>query len=153
MRSLETRIPPPAAAALVAAIMWLASAVLPRVAAPRRPRSILALAVALIGVAFAAAGIAAFRRARTTADPTDPTKASALVTSGIYQITRNPMYVGLLFCLVGWAIGLSSPLTLSGPAAFALYITRYQIEPEERALTRLFGDAYTRYTARVRRWL
>ncbi len=44
-------------------------------------------------------------------------------------------------------------ITLLGPLAFALYITRFQIQPEERMLQRLFGEAYTHYTRRVRRWL
>jgi len=63
------------------------------------------------------------------------------------------MYVGLLCVLVAWAVFLSSAWALLGPVAFVLYITRFQIEPEERALAKLFASEYTDYQAKVRRWL
>jgi len=75
-----------------------------------------------------------------------------LVTGGIYRFTRNPMYVGLLLVLVAWATFLSSLWTLVGPLAFVLYITRFQIKPEESALATLFGQPYADYRAKVRRW-
>jgi protein-S-isoprenylcysteine O-methyltransferase Ste14 len=112
-----------------------------------------AIAIALVGVAFSVAGVLAFRRARTTLDPTRPEQASSLVNSGVYRVTRNPMYVGLACVLVAWAVFLSSAWALLGPVAYVLYIGRFQIEPEERALATLFGSEYANYQARVRRWL
>ena len=82
-----------------------------------------------------------------------PEAASALVRSGIYRTTRNPMYVGLLLILVAWAVLLSSVWTLLGPLVFVLYITRFQIIPEESALSALFGADYAAYQSSVRRWL
>jgi protein-S-isoprenylcysteine O-methyltransferase Ste14 len=99
------------------------------------------------------AGVLAFRRARTTINPTQPQLTSSLVSSGIYTVTRNPMYVGLLLVLVAWAIVLSSAWALLGPVAYFFYIGRFQIAPEERALATLFGAEYAAYTSRVRRWL
>jgi protein-S-isoprenylcysteine O-methyltransferase Ste14 len=112
-----------------------------------------AAAIALAGIAFSAAGVLAFRRARTTVNPTRPEEATQLVRSGVYRITRNPMYVGLACLLVAWAVFLSSPWALLGPLAFVLYIGRFQIAPEERALAKLFGSDYSAYQAEVRRWL
>ncbi len=63
------------------------------------------------------------------------------------------MYVGMCFLLLAWAVHLSALLPFAGPVLFALYITRFQIQPEERALIQLFGEQYVQYTARVRRWL
>ena len=63
------------------------------------------------------------------------------------------MYVGMLFALVAWAIFLSSVWALLGPVAFVLYINRFQIEPEERVLTAMFGADYAKYKSAVRRWL
>jgi protein-S-isoprenylcysteine O-methyltransferase Ste14 len=63
------------------------------------------------------------------------------------------MYVGLSFALFAWAIFLSSAWALLGLLAFVLYIGRFQIAPEERALSKLFGSEYTAYQAKVRRWL
>jgi protein-S-isoprenylcysteine O-methyltransferase Ste14 len=63
------------------------------------------------------------------------------------------MYVGLLLVLVAWALFLNSAWALMGPAIFALYINRFQIAPEEKALAATFGAAYSAYKSSVRRWL
>jgi len=82
-----------------------------------------------------------------------PRKTTSLVTTGIFSWTRNPMYLGLAAALVGWAAFLSAAWSLLGPVLFVLYIDRFQIQPEERVLTELFGAEYTNYARRVRRWL
>ena len=153
MQSLELKIPPPAIALLVAAAMWALARVTPSLQMPTGIRLLLALAVGLMGAGFSAAGVISFRRAKTTLNPTKPQLTSALVSSGIYRVTRNPMYVGLLLILIAFAIFLSSPWALLGPAAYFLYIGRFQIAPEERALSALFGAEYTDYRSKVRRWL
>jgi protein-S-isoprenylcysteine O-methyltransferase Ste14 len=151
--SLELKIPPPAVAAVLAAAMWGLSRVTPSIQMADGVRLASALAVALAAIGFSVAGVLAFRRARTTINPTQPQLTSSLVSSGIYTVTRNPMYVGLLLVLVAWAIVLSSAWALLGPVAYFFYIGRFQIAPEERALATLFGAEYAAYTSRVRRWL
>lgn len=150
---LETKVPPPAVAAAAAIIMWGISRLAPQIALPSDIRWAVSLAIAVIGVAFSAEGALTFRRARTTTNPTRPEQASSLVSKGIYRVTRNPMYLGLSIVLVAWAIFLSSAWALLGVAAFVLYISRFQIVPEERALSNLFGAEYASYKAIVRRWL
>ena len=68
--------------------------------------------------------------------------ASALVTGGMYRFTRNPMYLGLLLTLMGWAAFLASPPALVFLLLYVVYINRFQIEPEERTLSSLFGADY-----------
>jgi len=153
MSSLEVKVPPPALAAAIAVAMWGMSRLAPLLQVPGAARLGAAAAFVAAGVGFSAAGVVAFRRARTTVNPTKPEKASVLVSSGVYRMTRNPMYVGLSCVLVAWAVFLSSAWALLGPAAFVLYIGHFQIVPEERALVKLFGSEYTNYQARVRRWL
>ena len=153
MRALELKIPPPVVALLVALAMWGVSrdaAALPAAEFARLP---LALALAVVGAAFDVSGLIAFRRARTTINPMKPQAASSIVDSGVYRLTRNPMYVGLFFVLCGWAAYLWTGWALAGPFAFAAYIGRFQIAPEEKALTALFGAKYLAYRERVRRWL
>jgi protein-S-isoprenylcysteine O-methyltransferase Ste14 len=140
-------------AAAVAVAMWGTSRLAPLLQVPSALRLAAAAAIGLVGIGFSAAGVLAFRRARTTVNPTTPEKATALVSSGAYRITRNPMYVGLAWVLVAWAVFLSSGWALLGVVAFVLYIGRFQIAPEERALAQLFGSEYAAYRARVRRWL
>lgn len=153
MHWLEHRIPPPVVAALVGLAMWLAAppdAALAMGATARHAVTAILLALAL---AFDVAGLLAFRASRTTINPLRPERASTLVTGGVYRFTRNPMYVGLCLILLAWAVHLSAWLSFLGPLVFALYVTRFQIVPEERALRELFGEPYVRYMARVRRWL
>ncbi len=151
--SLEVKIPPPVVTVATAAIMWGISRLLPGIALSTDIRWAAALALAVAGLAIGIAGVMSFRRARTTTNPTQPDKASALVCAGIYRFTRNPMYLGLVFILVAWAVFLSSAWALLGVAGFVLYMSRFQIAPEERALSRIFGGEYDAYTTRVRRWL
>jgi protein-S-isoprenylcysteine O-methyltransferase Ste14 len=153
MKSLELLIPPPVVAAVVAVAMWGVSLVAPRLHMPAPVRLIACDAFVCLGLVFSVAGVVSFRRARTTINPTKPEAASSLVTSGIYRVTRNPMYVGLSFVLTAWAVFLSSAWALLGPLLFVRYIGRFQIAPEERILSKLFGSEYTAYQERVRRWL
>jgi len=153
MHALELKIPPPLVALSAAIAMWSVASFVPLPELPPMIRKSVAIAMALAGGAFDIAGALSFRRARTTINPMKPYSTTALVSSGVYRITRNPMYVGLLFVLVSWAVFLSSAWALLGPLAFCLYIGRFQIAPEERVLSELFGNEYLAYKAKVRRWL
>ncbi len=153
MRSLELKIPPLAIVLIVAALMWLASTFAPALHLAIPFRSVFALALVGLGLASAGAGIVAFRRARTTVNPTRPESSSSVVASGIYRFSRNPMYLGMLSVLTGWAVFLSHSLPFLLLPLFVLYMTRFQIVPEERALSAHFGDEYSNYMQSVRRWL
>ena len=152
MKALENRIPPPLVAALLALCMWLLAGSSPALAGNTIILAVAVASVVLVGISFCVSGVIGFRRARTTVNPLQPHKASALVTSGVYRISRNPMYVGFAFLLLGWAVALGEPLAFLGVPAFVLFITRFQILPEERALTTLFGVEFERYCTTVRRW-
>lgn len=153
MRSLETLIPPPIVAAVVALCMWIAAPAAARELVSPSLRLTVALALALFGGAIAVAGSRAFKRANTTTNPLKPQRASTLVTGGVYQITRNPMYVGVAFVLLGVSLWLWWWPALLGPVAFVGYITRFQVQSEERALAAKFGAEYKTYCERVRRWV
>jgi protein-S-isoprenylcysteine O-methyltransferase Ste14 len=153
MHRLELKIPPPAVAVLSAAMMWGVSQIAPSLEVPYLVRLIAAVVIALIALGIDIAGFISFRRARTTVNPMKPQAASALVTTGIYKISRNPMYVASLCALVAWGIYLSNVWTLTGAVIFVMYINRFQIKPEERALAAIFGADYANYRCAVRRWL
>ena len=153
MTWLESRIPPPAIALVVAGLMWLVARVTPSLVLDLGMRGTMALTLAIVGVAITAAGAAQFRRAKTTVNPLRVEAATALVTSGIYRFTRNPMYLGLATLLVAWAYYLSHALAPLGVVVFVAYIHRFQIIPEERAMRALFPGAYEAYARQVRRWL
>lgn len=145
---LELRLPPLALVALCAAAMWATPA---PVALPSP--LLLAILLGLLGGAICLSAVLSFRLARTTVNPTAPEAASALVIVGIYRYTRNPMYLGFLLVLAGWAVFLANPLAGLALPCFVLYLNRFQIAPEERALRQRFGEAFGAYQGRVRRWL
>ena len=153
MSALELKIPPPVVVLILGVLMWLAPRVLPSLGFQVPGRSVAAAGIALAGLVAAVLGIISFRRARTTVDPRKPGETSSLVTVGVYKLTRNPIYLGDLAILAGWAIWLSNAIAFIFLPLFVLYINRFQIEPEERALELKFGLAYTAYRSRVRRWL
>ena len=105
-----------------------------------------------IGVLVAFSGIISFRIKGTTTNPGQPSKATALVTGGIYKYTRNPMYLGMALILFGGIIRIGNPMTFLGLIFFVWYLNQFQIKPEEVALTELFGEKYKDYCSKVRRW-
>lgn len=113
----------------------------------------LASLLVLIGLAFMVAGVARFRKAQTTIDPLNPEKAEQLVVTGVFCLSRNPMYLGMALIAIAWAIYLANPWSFIGVLGFVLFINRFQITPEERAMDKLFGDQYAKFKATVRRWL
>jgi protein-S-isoprenylcysteine O-methyltransferase Ste14 len=137
----------------MAGAMWGISTLAPLIEVPARARIVVAALIGLMGIAFDVAGLISFRVAKTTINPLRPQTTAFLVGTGIYRRTRNPMYVGLTILLVAWAVFLSSAWALLGPLVFVLYITRFQIVPEERMLAAKFGAEYSAYKATVRRWL
>lgn len=152
-RTLELKIPPLAVVLITALLMWVAARMLPSLDVPFLGRSLSALIVAAGGIAVAAAGVAAFRRAMTTVNPMKPDDASTLVMTGIYRHTRNPMYLGFLCLLFAWAIFLSNAASFGLIPVFVAYLNRFQILPEERALNARFGEQFAAYRAKVPRWL
>jgi protein-S-isoprenylcysteine O-methyltransferase Ste14 len=106
----------------------------------------IALGLVLIGSAMGG-----FRRAGTPVIPFEP--STALVTSGIYRYTRNPMYLGLTMVLIGCALLFGSLGALLPIPVFLLIIEFRFVRGEERFLEEIFGDTYLEYKRRVRRWL
>lgn len=153
MQWLELKVPPPVVALLLGLAAWWLAPLGPGMAWPEALRQGLTAALLLTGVSLDFSGLVAFVRRHTTVNPLRPRRSSALVTTGVYRFTRNPMYLGLVILLSAWAVWLSALLPWVAPVLFVLYITRFQILPEERVLTDLFGPPYTDYTHRVRRWI
>lgn len=153
MNALELKVPPLLLALVLAVAMWLSVTRLPSLAMILPWRQGLAIAVAGVGLLFVLAGGYAFRKVETTVNPTKPAAASSVVVTGVYRISRNPMYVGALLALTGWAVFLSHPLPFLFLPVFVAYMNRFQISPEERALSAKFGAEYETYKHAVRRWI
>jgi protein-S-isoprenylcysteine O-methyltransferase Ste14 len=153
MHALELKVPPPIVALFIGTLMWLTARSVPLLAYSLPARHWIAGCVFVVGLAVSTLGVVSFRRAGTTVNPMQPHKASALVTSGIFRYSRNPMYLGLLIALFGWALFLANAVAVLFLPALVLYLNRFQIVPEENALAAAFDTAFSTYRARVRRWL
>ncbi|PXX92018.1 protein-S-isoprenylcysteine methyltransferase [Marinobacter vulgaris] len=150
---LEKRVPPLLLVLFVGAAMWGIATLTSPVPLDDTLRKVAAGVLFVVGALFPVAGLVAFRRARTTVDPRTPEASSALVCSGIYRYSRNPMYMGFALWLLAWGVYLGSGWGLLGVVFFVVYMNHFQIAPEERALRALFGDQFRAYEQRVRRWL
>jgi len=153
MSFLDLKLPPVALAVLVGLSMWGVATAWPALVIPVPAKGPVAAVLVALGGAVGLAGVAAFRAHRTTVNPTRPGAATAVVRSGVYRWTRNPMYLGLALGLAGWAAYLANAGSLALLPAFVAYLNRFQIEPEERALLARFGPDFAEYMAAVRRWI
>lgn len=153
MSKPERKIPPLLLVIFLAIFMWVTSLFFPEIQIQTRFKVIAFVIPATIGILISIAGVVSFRAAKTTVNPMTPHTSSVLVTSGIYKRSRNPIYVGFLFLLIGWGLFLSNMFSLALTAGFILYMNRYQIQPEEEALEAIFGEEFLTYKNRVRRWL
>lgn len=153
MTNLELKIPPVAVLLVCGAGMWFVTVLFSSLSIHVPGRTVLAAVTAFVGIVFGVAGVQAFRAASTTVDPRYPEKSSSVVRTGVYRRSRNPMYFGLLLILAGWALFLAHALAFVGLPIFVLYMNRFQIQPEERAMLSGFGDDYRDYLHSVRRWI
>lgn len=133
--------------------MWMASRMTPELAVAQPLRLLLAITLTAVGVGLIIGARGALNSARTTWHPTEPERTTHLVSTGVFRLSRNPMYLGMLLVLLGWAAVLANPVAMVLSAAFVLWMNRFQIRPEERVLSTLLGQEYRVYASEVRRWL
>ncbi|MEO1029060.1 MAG: isoprenylcysteine carboxylmethyltransferase family protein [Pseudomonadota bacterium] len=150
---MKLLIPPPVLGLLSGAAIWGLAKLIPGLTLSFPGQIFVAIPIMAAGFSIDVISIFAFFRASTTVSPIKPSRASSLVTGGLYRFTRNPMYLGLALLLFGWVIWLGNPLGLLVLAGFIAWMTVFQIKPEEAALKEFFGEEYEAYRARVRRWL
>jgi len=152
---MTIKIPPPIVAIVTAFLMWAISELVP-VGLFDLPMAIQLWVFAFLaftGLAIMLTGVLAFRKSKTTINPFQPEQASSLVLTGIFQKTRNPMYLGMLLILSGWAIFLGSAVAFLALPVFVVFMNKFQILPEEKALEELFGQEFSDYLLSVRRWI
>jgi protein-S-isoprenylcysteine O-methyltransferase Ste14 len=150
---LALRIPPLALTFVAGVGAWLCARAIPALSVETSFLLPVAAAFIVLGAGFSLLGVISFRQAHTTVNPTKPGAATALVVSGVYRFTRNPMYLGFLCFLLGELAWLGSPVALIAAPAFVIYLNRFQIAPEECALRARFGEEFSTYARRVPRWL
>jgi protein-S-isoprenylcysteine O-methyltransferase Ste14 len=150
---MNTLIPPPIVTATLAALMWWINQQLPELQLTGKFNKPLAYVLVLIALGLMLATVIEFWKLRTTVNPMKPGNTLALATNGVMRLSRNPIYLGDAILLVAWSIWLGSLVALIALPIFVIYINRFQIEPEERALRLKFSTQFERYCNSVRRWI
>ncbi len=150
---MELKVPPLVQLLLVGAGMLAISKLVPSLTFSIPAKIPIGILVVLFGVVVALLGVLEFRKAKTTLDPRYPQKSENLVVTGIYKISRNPMYLGFLLALFGWFVILANVAALLFLPVFVIYINHFQIKPEERFLLQKFGSDFSQYCSKVRRWV
>lgn len=105
----------------------------------------------LIGLGFAFSAVSQFGRMRTTLDPHG--SVTAIVTSGPYRFSRNPIYLGFVCTLIGLPLALRNYWGVVLSPLLMILMVQLVIKHEEAYLEEKFRDVYTSYKSRVRRWL
>lgn len=152
MKKLELKIPPPIVLLTLIALVYGLNQASVLLSIPAI-LSYLQYPLIVLGCLVAILGLWEFRKVKTTINPHTPNKTSNLVTAGVYNITRNPMYLGMLFVLLGAILRFENALGFIALPMFIGYINRYQIKPEEQMIEQLFGQEYLEYKNKVRRWI
>jgi protein-S-isoprenylcysteine O-methyltransferase Ste14 len=150
---MKLKIPPPVMAVSLAVLTWMTSRSIPPLWPPGAMVTYLALMLAVGGTVIDMSAKSLFLRARTTVNPLTPEEATSMVRAGVYRWSRNPMYVGRAMQLLAIAMYLASWVGLIGVAFFVVYLDRFQIRAEERALAERFPNEFPAYKATTRRWL
>lgn len=147
---MKTKFPPVLLFLITAVLMWVA----PSFAVLALPKlTALAVVVAFLGFLVMALGGLALKQAGTTHNYATPQASNQLVVKGIYRYSRNPMYLGLALILSAWALYLGQGLAWFFVVGFVVYLTHFQIKPEEAVLSQTFGQSYQAYRQTTRRWL
>lgn len=150
---LNLKIPPPIVGLIIALSIFYLDRLVPSLKLELAAFKLLAYLFFCVGVVIEAWSVWLFFKARTTVNPLKPQKSKVLVANGMYRFTRNPMYLGMLMLLIGWAFWVGNPVGVPMLFVFVWYLTEFQIKPEEQVLSDKFGDQYVEYKQRVRRWL
>ena len=153
MKGLTLRVPPPSLTLLclfgLAICRWILSSLTFKFSG----QVFVSIILVVTGIAVGLIAIRRFYQVDTTVLPNDMDSSSALVTGGIFKISRNPMYLGMATVIAGVGVGLGTWVMLPILGLFVFWITKNQIKPEEHALVKIFGSEFEDYKSKVRRWI
>ena len=148
---METKIPPPIVTLVFALSIYLSRGIFKIVEI--KHSFYLGIFLLLLGFAILISAVRLFKKDNTTINPLSPQQATKLVTDGIFKYSRNPMYLGMALVLTSIAVFFNLLGGIILITLFCAYITKFQIIPEERAMSDLFSDDFDKYIKETRRWV
>ena len=148
---METKIPPPIVTLIFGCAIYLSRKIFPEIEI--QYASFFGMFLLLLGFFILISAVKLFRNDKTTVNPLSPEQATKLVTNGIFKLSRNPMYLGMAVILASVAMFFNIIGGIIFMALFCLYITKFQIIPEEKAMKELFAQDFEQYMQATRRWI
>ena len=148
---METKIPPPIVTLIFGFATYLSRKIFPEIEI--QYSSFFGMVLLLLGFFILISAVKLFRNDKTTVNPLSPEQATKLVTNGIFKLSRNPMYLGMAVILASVAVFFNIIGGIISMALFCLYITKFQIIPEEKAMKELFAQDFEQYMQATRRWI
>ena len=148
---MSTKIPPPIVTLIFGLIIFFSKSLFPIF--KFNNSNYVSLIFLIFGFIILITAVKSFKKHQTTINPLNPDQASTLVNSGIFSFTRNPMYLGMLFILLSISFNFNILGGIIICFLFKIYITRFQIMPEEEAMEKIFGKDFVEYKNKVRRWI
>jgi len=148
---METKIPPPIVTLVFGLSIYFSRGMFPAVEVWYS--FYLGVFLLFLGFFILISAVRLFRKDKTTVNPLSPDQATKLVTDGIFKYSRNPMYLGMALVLASIAVFFNLLGGIILIALFCAYITKFQIIPEERAMSDLFSDDFDKYIKETRRWV
>lgn len=149
---MRLKLPPAIVFLVFGALMYVLAKTLPVGNFDFFGREVFSKIVMGIAILIAIMAILQFTKKKTTLNPQKPENASSLVTSGIYDLSRNPMYLAMLLLLVALGLQFQNAFNTLLVGAYVFYMNKFQIIPEEEVLAEKFGQEYKVYLKAVRRW-
>ena len=113
---------------------------------------VLSLFFIILGPFILISAVRSFKAEQTTINPLNINNASSLVISGVFKYSRNPMYLGMVFILLALSFRFNLVGGILFTSIFIMYITKFQIIPEEAAMKSIFGEDFNKYKNKTRRW-
>tara|TARA_Y100000813_G_scaffold27848_1_gene17582 strand:+ start:56 stop:502 length:447 start_codon:yes stop_codon:yes gene_type:complete len=114
---------------------------------------VLSLFFIILGPFILISAVRSFKAEQTTINPININNASSLVFSGVFKYSRNPMYLGMVFILLALSFRFNLVGGILFTSIFIMYITKFQIIPEEAAMKSIFGEDFNKYKNKTRRWI
>ena len=148
---MNNKIPPPIVTLVFGLAIYFSRSIFPDLS--NAIFNIISMLLIISGPFILISAVRSFKAHQTTINPINIDNATSLVVSGTFKYSRNPMYLGMALIL----LSLSFKFNLLGgiffTLLFAIYITRFQIIPEEAVMEKLFGDDFKNYKSKTRMWI
>ena len=148
---MNNKIPPPVIALICGLVIYFSRALFPKYVFTLT--NFISILFLVLGLLMLITAVLSFKKYQTTVNPLRPEKASQLITSGIFKFSRNPMYFAMLLVLLSITVKFNILGGAAMSVAFVLFITTFQIIPEELAMKKLFGGEFDLYQKSTRRWI